>query len=334
MKNRLRDKKSNLTKWVGSIYARIALHPHEYLSQHSNGYRRWHNFRFHKQVHIAIVSLAGLAVVLIIIGGITHNVFAFSSWIQSNWSGGLGSSTTNQYSAASNVTTSTPNQITLAQTNVWGSSFSAWKYRQQVTFNNTSANLGVTPDTLNNFPVLVELNSSNFNFSHAQPLGQDIRFTASDGNTALNYQIESWNSTNKLAYIWVSVPDIDAGSTTDSVYMYYGNSYTSDAQNKTGVWNSGYAGVWHLNEASGNNSDSTINNNTGVVEGNPTRITTGKIFGNAHRLCTGSSDDNDVITAQYRLLAIQLHMPLKVGSTIRPPVTASYMDGWRRITRG
>ena len=78
-------------------------------------------------------------------------------------------------------------------------------------------------------------------------------------------------STNKLAYIWVNVPEIDACTTTDSIYMYYGNSSATDAQNKTGVWNSGYAGVWHLNETSGNNSDSTINNNTGVVEGNPTQ---------------------------------------------------------------
>ena len=142
MKNRLRDKKSNLTKWVGSIYARIALHPHEYLSQHSNGYRCWHNFRFYKQVHIAIVSLAGLAVVLIIIGGITHNVFAFSSWVQSNWSGGLGSSTTNQYSAASNVTTSTPNQITLT---AGSNEFSSSVINSSNDINNW---LGINPTTI------------------------------------------------------------------------------------------------------------------------------------------------------------------------------------------
>jgi len=66
--------------------------------------------------------------------------------------------------------------------------------------------------------------------------------------------------------------------------MYYGNSSATDAQNKTGVWDSGYAGIWHLNETSGNNSDSTLNNNAGVVEGSPTRITTG-VLGSANGLC-------------------------------------------------
>jgi hypothetical protein len=176
MKNRLRDKKSNLTKWVGSIYARIALHPHEYLSQHSNGYRRWHNFRFYKQVHIAIVSLAGLAVVLIIIGGITHNVFAFSSWVQSNWSGGLGSSTTNQYSAASNVTTSTPNQITLStNSNIF-------------TNNNYSTNLsnwstGLSPNMISGLAIWLQANSIN----------------QSNGSLVSNWADSSGNSNNAVA---------------------------------------------------------------------------------------------------------------------------------------
>jgi len=131
--------------------------------------------------------------------------------------------------------------VTLNGASGWGSSFTAWKYRQQITFNNTAANLGATPDTLINFPVLVELTSSNFNFSQAQSSGQDIRFTKSDGTTPLSYEIESWNSSSQIAYIWVNVPEIDANTTTDSIYMYYGDTSATDAQNKTGVWNTGYA---------------------------------------------------------------------------------------------
>ncbi|MEP7167548.1 MAG: LamG-like jellyroll fold domain-containing protein [Candidatus Woesebacteria bacterium] len=41
---------------------------------------------------------------------------ATSPWTQTDWSGGVGTSTTNQYSAASNVTTSTANQVTLTPT--------------------------------------------------------------------------------------------------------------------------------------------------------------------------------------------------------------------------
>jgi hypothetical protein len=254
-----------------------------------------------------------------------HGVLALSTWIQTDWSGGVGSSTSNQYSSASNVTTSTANQAALAQTSNWGSSFSSWRYRQNITFNNTAANLGVTPDTLTNFPLLVELTASNFNFSHAQSLGQDIRFSASDGNTVLSYQIESWSSTNKLAYIWVNVPEIDASTTIDSIYMYYGNSSATDAQNKTGVWDSGYAGIWHLNETSGNNSDSTLNNNAGVVEGSPTRITTGVLGSAMDYAGSGDMDSVSPISLNNTSYAIE-------GWFYYPLVASS--SGWRTLVRG
>ncbi|MGD0284188.1 MAG: DUF2341 domain-containing protein, partial [Candidatus Saccharimonadales bacterium] len=338
MKNRLRDGRG--TKGVSYLYSLLIKYPRSYLIQHSLAYRRWQHFRFRRHVRIAFSALGSIAVVLIIIGSFSHNVLAVMTWVQSDWSGGIGSSTTNQYSAASNVTTSsttnqysaasnvttsTANKITLTQTSTWGSSFSAWKYRQQITFNNTTANLGVTPDTLTNFPVLVELTSSNFNFSHAQSLGQDIRFTASDGNTSLNYQIESWSTVNDLAYIWVNVPTIAANSSTGSIYMYYGNSNVSDGQNKSGTWNSGYAGVWHLNETSGNNSDSTSNNNTGIVEGNPTRITSG-VFGGAIDY-VGSSDMDGIS-------AISLNnTSYAIEGWFYYPLVAS-PSGWRTLTRG
>jgi hypothetical protein len=325
MKKCLRKGSRKVAAGIHFIYVHVFKRPHNYLLQHSTLYHRWHSYRFHKHIHIVLGTLASLAIVFVIVGLISHNAFALSTWVQSDWSGGIGSFTTNQYSSASNVTTSTSNQVTLNQTNNWGSLYSSWKYRQTITFNNTSANLGVTPDTLINFPVLVELTSSNFNFSHAQSAGQDIRFSASDGNTPLNYQIESWNSTTDKAYIWVNVPEIDADTSTNNIYMYYGKSSATDAQNKTGVWNSGYAGVWHLNEASGNNSDSTINNNTGGVLGNPTRLTTG-VFGNAMDYV--NSNDMDSITN----ISVS-NVSYAIEGWFYYPLVAS-PSGWRTLTRG
>ena len=325
MKNRLRKGWGKGTNGFSYLYSLLIKHSHTYLIQCSASYRRWQHFRFRRHVHIAISALGSLAIVLIIIGSFTHNVLAVMTWVQNDWSGGIGSSTTNQYAAATNVTTSTANKITLAQTSTWGSSFDAWEYRQQVTFNNTAANLGVTPDTLINLPVLIKLTASNFNFSHAQSLGQDIRFTASDGNTTLSYQIESWSTVNDLAYIWVNVPAITANTSTSSIYMYYGNSTASDGQNKTGTWNSGYAGVWHLNETSGNNSDSTSNNNTGIVEGNPTRITNG-VFGGAIDY-VGGSDMDEISTTSLN------NASYAIEGWFYYPLVAS-PSGWRTLTRG
>ena len=62
------------------------MRPHKYLSEHSAYYRRWFNFRFHKHVHIAIGTLATIAIILTIAGGLVHNVLALSTWVQSDWS--------------------------------------------------------------------------------------------------------------------------------------------------------------------------------------------------------------------------------------------------------
>ena len=82
-------------------------------------------------------------------------------------------------------------------------------------------------EDLTEYQVLVELNSTNFNFAHAQTNGEDIRFTDSDGNL-LAYWIESWDAVNESAKIWVKVPSIPANGTV-VIFMYYGNPTVASA---------------------------------------------------------------------------------------------------------
>src|SRR3990167_916117 len=107
-------------------------------------------------------------------------VYAASSpWTQTDWSGGSGQtswSDTTKYDSSSSVTTSTANQVTLTQTSSWYNA--SWAYRKNITFDNSAQ-----AENLTNFPVLVKLSSSNFDFTKAQSAGQDIRFTDSDGTT-------------------------------------------------------------------------------------------------------------------------------------------------------
>jgi hypothetical protein len=296
---------------------------HQSLLKRFEFYARWWGWQYHRHFHIAGGVLAFLVVATVTAFQL-HAVFALSAWTQNDWSGGVGSSTVNQYSAGSNVNTATAGQVTLNGTGGWGSSYAAWKYREAITFNNTQTNLGVAPDTLTNFPVLVQLTSANFNFSQAQSGGQDIRFTQLDGNTALNYEIESWSSTNQVADIWVNVPSITAGSTTTGIDMYWGNSSASDGQNKTAAWNSGYAGVWHLDETSGNNSDSTANNRTGTIQGSPSRIT-GQINGAMNY--TGPSDIDAISSVNLNGLSYAIE------GWFQFPLVAS-SSGWKTLVRG
>ena len=95
-------------------------------------------------------------------------------------------------------------------------------YRRQITVTEQSGN------NLTDYRVLIELNSTNFDFSHVNGDGSDIRFH--DENDFLNYWIEKWDSASQKAKIWVKVPSIPANGTT-SFYMYYGNPNVVSASN-------------------------------------------------------------------------------------------------------
>lgn len=210
------------------------------------------------------------------------------TWTQTDWSGGSGQtswSDTTKFDSSSNMTTSSAGQFTLAATGNWYNA--SWQYRKKITLANTTANLGVTATTLTNFPVLVKLTSSNFDFSKAQSAGQDIRFTDSDGTTLLSYEIEKWDSVNSQAWVWVKKPSIDTTG-NDNIYFYYGNSSAADAQAATSVWNSNYVAVFHLKESgngtAGEYKDSTSNayngqGGSGTASKVPTLTASGQLDG-------------------------------------------------------
>ena len=88
-------------------------------------------------------------------------------------------------------------------------------YTRQIQIINTSYT-----DTLYDYPVKIEIDSVNFDFSHANSTGNDIYFTTNNGER-LYYFIKEWNYSEKRAIIYVRVPEIP---TATSIYinMYYG----------------------------------------------------------------------------------------------------------------
>lgn len=100
------------------------------------------------------------------------------------------------------------------------------------------------------FPVLVALDPTNFDYIKAQPDGADLRFTDPDG-TVLPHEIEAWNEGGE-SFVWVRVPQIEANSDSDFVWMIYGNPDALDRQDPATLW-SDYEAVYHLT----NLSDST-----------------------------------------------------------------------------
>jgi hypothetical protein len=80
---------------------------------------------------------------------------------------------------------------------------------------------------------------------------------------------------------WVQVPTVSPTGDT-LIYIYYGNASAADQQNQTGVWDSGFKLVQHLQQTSGVTTyDSTSNGNNGtkVSATSPTATAAGEIGG-------------------------------------------------------
>jgi hypothetical protein len=151
---------------------------------------------------------------------------------------------------------------------------SGWLYRKKI-----SIKASKVTDNLANFPVLISVMDPDL-INKAQPDGDDIYFTGSDGKTRLKHQIESYNSGTGKLVAWVKIPSLSSSSNTE-LYMYYGNATASDQSDTINVWDSNYVGVWHLNETgTGTRFDSTSYYNNGTTSGyNGDEATTGKIDG-------------------------------------------------------
>ena len=146
------------------------------------------------------------------------------------------------------------------ETNWWHSS---WRNRKLITIDSTQ----VISDFYS-FPVLIYEASDADLANFAQNDGDDIVFVLyADNNTKLNHEIQTFNKSTGKLIAWVNIPFLN--STVDTkIWMYYNNAVVENQENKAGVWNSNFLGVWHLDETPDDNIaghyDSTIYNNHGT----------------------------------------------------------------------
>ncbi|MCP4171990.1 MAG: DUF2341 domain-containing protein, partial [Fuerstiella sp.] len=118
-----------------------------------------------------------------------------------------------------------------------------WQNRQQITLD-WSAHPGA--DRID-FPVRIQLDSGDVDFSKIKAGGADIRFRDADGSE-LSYEIETWDDVGETATIWVKVPVLDTSS-SQIIHLYYNNPTAIDDQDLDGTWAANFAGVYHLDES-------------------------------------------------------------------------------------
>ncbi len=190
----------------------------------------------------------------------------YSGYSFTGFSGALTGTTTPQ-----NLTMSGPESVTASfngSTN-WYSTGGTWAHRKSVTVNHAQVS---GSSSLVNFPVLFSVTDPNLatvanGGSVGKSDGTDILFTAADGLTKLNHELESYNPTTGAVVAWVQVPSVSPSADTP-LYIYYGNASASNQQNPAGVWDSNYKGVYHFgNGTTLSASDSTSNANNGTITG-------------------------------------------------------------------
>jgi hypothetical protein len=188
------------------------------------------------------------------------------------------------YDLAGNKASATEMTVTTDE-NPWYNT--DWQYRKHLRIDSSR----VAGD-LNYFPVLINTTDADWiedsepTPGHvAQTDGGDILFTASDGTTKLDHEIENYDPTTGQLIAWVEVPTL-SGSIDTGLYIYYGNTVLLDSENQwnvNGTWDedgsNNYKGVWHLKETSGTQYDSTQSGNDGTASVTTHGSAPGKING-------------------------------------------------------
>jgi hypothetical protein len=198
-----------------------------------------------------------------------------------------------------------------------------WSHRRKLLLDSNEAG------ALASVPVLVVLTPARIDYSKTKAGGADLRFVDSnDGGAILDHQIERW-SPGGTSYVWVRVPQVDGGSTTDFIWMYYGNPTVADGQNPGGVWSAGYNMVLHLNETAGQHLDSATadgaSNNSSTVSVVEQGSATTPIIDGSDRFVAASS--------QY--VQVPDHASLDAGAgeslTVEAWVRPASLSGWQHV---
>ncbi|MCK4529511.1 DUF2341 domain-containing protein, partial [candidate division WOR-3 bacterium] len=160
----------------------------------------------------------------------------------------------------------------------------SWKKRVKLIVDNTNID-----GDLSNFPILIKIsNSSGIGSTNVTSifteLGSDtnrkkVAITTSDGTTQCYVEIERFDYSNSVAWLWVKAPSVASGATTD-FYLYYDNSKSDNTSyiGDTGdtpaqsVWDSNFKLVMHMaqdpnGDVAGAIKDSTSNVNHGTPAG-------------------------------------------------------------------
>ena len=119
-----------------------------------------------------------------------------------------------------------------------GDSAGNWPYSRRLYLNTAAAGI---KQTLTRFPLLVRLDSANFDFKFPR---NSIGFATANGRP-LPYEIERWDAQLSLAEIWVGLDTLWGDNAGQYIQFGWGRNYLPDLSGIGGGYPE-YAGIWHM----------------------------------------------------------------------------------------
>lgn len=132
--------------------------------------------------------------------------------------------------------------------------------RKEIRFDNTKVS---GPQT--DFTAWIDLNDVEI-AARAEADGRDIYFTAADGTTRLDHEIQIADRGMHHFAAWVRIPTLSA-TTATSIFVNYGDPGAAPPANPPGVFKASFAAVWHLDDVL---PATAIADATGTHAGTPT----------------------------------------------------------------
>lgn len=200
---------------------------------------------------------------------------------------------------------------------------SSWSYRQKIVIDHEQV-----ASSESDFPVLVSAdNYINPIFVYSQEDGDDILFTAIDGQTKLSHELVMFSNSSEDSYMeaWVKIPSLSSSQDTE-FYIYYGNQDCESQESIADTWTNGFAAVYHFNESSGSPVDSTANAVGINAVNTPTYQAEGKI-GKAMGF-NGTNQYLKSTSVQFRSFQVWLNTNVSSGWHYLMDARTGSPNGW------
>jgi biopolymer transport protein ExbB len=133
----------------------------------------------------------------------------------------------------------------------------SWSYRKEISFDLSQKGADIS-GAATDVPILIRLSLGNFQyFNDAKSDGSDFRFISADDKTPLKFHIERFDPQTQIALVWVRLPRLTGGASTDKIFLYYGNKTATSAADTAGTYDTNQVLVYHFGTAKGSPQDAT-----------------------------------------------------------------------------